>query len=148
MSSIDVLIIGCGPTGLGAAKRIDQLHKQKAFNGTWKLIEANSEAGGLASTGIHYIMIINLKTLQKKDFCLMSVVMSYFRITSISTIVLMKRFQRNLYDIIYTFLILIRIGLIIKEFRMLDSTILGSLIRSRTISQCCLRMTKQRHFLG
>lgn len=43
----DVLIIGAGPTGLGAACRLLQ-HKKK----DWKLIEMTPEAGGLASSHV------------------------------------------------------------------------------------------------
>lgn len=44
-TSVDTLVIGAGPTGLGAAKRLNQLNQ-----GTWTLIDASEEAGGLAST--------------------------------------------------------------------------------------------------
>ncbi|KAF4655654.1 hypothetical protein FOZ61_007459 [Perkinsus olseni] len=42
---VDVLVIGAGPTGLGAATRLNQhgVH-------SWVLVEAESEAGGLACT--------------------------------------------------------------------------------------------------
>lgn len=43
--SVDVLIIGAGPTGLGAAKRLHQL-KHIDF----LIVDAQAEAGGLAST--------------------------------------------------------------------------------------------------
>lgn len=42
---VDVLIIGAGPTGLGAAKRFDEKGHQ-----SWMLVEQAPEAGGLAST--------------------------------------------------------------------------------------------------
>eukprot|EP00042_Codosiga_hollandica_P042671 m.394984 g.394984 ORF g.394984 m.394984 type:complete len:539 (+) comp56382_c0_seq2:434-2050(+) len=42
---VDVLIIGAGPTGLGAATRLHQ-HRQNA----WKLVEASDVAGGSART--------------------------------------------------------------------------------------------------
>ncbi|KAJ3181535.1 hypothetical protein HK101_009920 [Irineochytrium annulatum] len=42
---VDVLIVGAGPTGLGAAKRLNQLdHK------SWVVLDAFEEPGGLAST--------------------------------------------------------------------------------------------------
>ncbi|KAI3629223.1 hypothetical protein CBS9595_000295 [Malassezia furfur] len=44
---VDVLVIGAGPTGLGAAKRLDQLN-----SASWTLVDANDEAGGLASTDV------------------------------------------------------------------------------------------------
>ncbi|KAI5858741.1 UDP-galactopyranose mutase [Tricharina praecox] len=44
---VDVLIIGAGPTGLGAAKRLHQLNKA-----SWMLLEANDSPGGLASTDV------------------------------------------------------------------------------------------------
>jgi protoporphyrinogen oxidase len=47
METIDILILGAGPTGLGAAIRLNQLkHKD------WLLADAFSEAGGLASTDV------------------------------------------------------------------------------------------------
>lgn len=45
-SKVDVLVIGAGPTGLGAASRLQQ---QKA---DWLLVDANEEAGGLACTDV------------------------------------------------------------------------------------------------
>ncbi|PWN32144.1 putative UDP-galactopyranose mutase [Meira miltonrushii] len=45
--SVDTLVIGAGPTGLGAAKRLNQLNQ-----GPWALVEASPEAGGLASTDV------------------------------------------------------------------------------------------------
>ncbi|CCX32249.1 hypothetical protein FPQ18DRAFT_313936 [Pyronema domesticum] len=45
--NVDVLVIGAGPTGLGAAKRLNQ------FNATsWLLVDANDVPGGLASTDV------------------------------------------------------------------------------------------------
>ncbi|KAI8846396.1 hypothetical protein BC829DRAFT_363491 [Chytridium lagenaria] len=43
--SVDVLIIGAGPTGLGAAKRLDHLKYE-----SWCIVDAFEEPGGLAST--------------------------------------------------------------------------------------------------
>ena len=40
-----VVVIGCGPTGLGAAWRLTELGHQN-----WRLLEAGHEAGGLART--------------------------------------------------------------------------------------------------
>merc|ERR1711939_147376 len=42
---VDILIIGAGPTGLGAAKRLNQLK-----HNNFLLVDAQKEAGGLAST--------------------------------------------------------------------------------------------------
>ena len=44
-----ILWIGAGPTGLGAATRINQLQPGSA---NWLLLDANNEAGGLACTGL------------------------------------------------------------------------------------------------
>ncbi|KNE56492.1 hypothetical protein AMAG_02292 [Allomyces macrogynus ATCC 38327] len=44
---VDVLIIGAGPTGLGAAKRLQHLKHE-----SYLIIDAFSEAGGLASTDV------------------------------------------------------------------------------------------------
>ncbi|KAK0566946.1 hypothetical protein OC844_000467, partial [Tilletia horrida] len=44
---VDVLVIGAGPTGLGAAKRLNQLN-----SASWALIDSAEEAGGLASTDV------------------------------------------------------------------------------------------------
>ncbi|WFD37087.1 uncharacterized protein MJAP1_000028 [Malassezia japonica] len=44
---VDTLVIGAGPTGLGAAKRLNQLNLS-----SWTLVDANDEAGGLASTDV------------------------------------------------------------------------------------------------
>ncbi|KAL8664342.1 MAG: hypothetical protein Q9202_003157 [Teloschistes flavicans] len=46
-SSVDVLIIGAGPTGLGAAKRLNQIDGP-----SWKIIDCNETPGGLASTDV------------------------------------------------------------------------------------------------
>lgn len=46
-SSVDVLVIGAGPTGLGAAKRLNQLNGP-----SWMIIDSNETPGGLASTDI------------------------------------------------------------------------------------------------
>jgi len=45
--SVDILIIGCGPTGLGSAKRLDQLKHQD-----YLVVDAQEDAGGLASTDV------------------------------------------------------------------------------------------------
>lgn len=47
MEEIDVLIVGSGPTGLGAATRLVQ-HKHSS----WLLVDAAAEAGGLACTDV------------------------------------------------------------------------------------------------
>ena len=46
-SSCDVLIIGAGPTGLGAAARLAQRGRTD-----WRLVDARAEAGGLAYTTV------------------------------------------------------------------------------------------------
>ncbi|KAN0083122.1 hypothetical protein V8E54_002210 [Elaphomyces granulatus] len=43
--SVDVLVIGAGPTGLGAAKRLNQIDGP-----SWMILDANETPGGLAST--------------------------------------------------------------------------------------------------
>jgi protoporphyrinogen oxidase len=43
--NVDVLIIGAGPTGLGAAKRLHQLNGP-----SWLIVDSAEKAGGLAST--------------------------------------------------------------------------------------------------
>ncbi|KAJ6129877.1 UDP-galactopyranose mutase-like protein [Penicillium capsulatum] len=43
--SVDVLVIGAGPTGLGAAKRLNQINGP-----SWLIIDSNEKPGGLAST--------------------------------------------------------------------------------------------------
>ncbi|RPB20648.1 FAD/NAD(P)-binding domain-containing protein [Terfezia boudieri ATCC MYA-4762] len=45
--SVDVLVIGAGPTGLGAAKRLDQIN-----TASWLLLESCEKPGGLASTDV------------------------------------------------------------------------------------------------
>lgn len=45
--AVDVLVIGAGPTGLGAASRLT-MHGHP----DWALIDAFPEAGGLASTDV------------------------------------------------------------------------------------------------
>ncbi|KAG8404823.1 hypothetical protein J3459_016637 [Metarhizium acridum] len=44
---VDVLIIGAGPTGLGAAKRLQQLN-----GASWLIVDSNATPGGLASTDV------------------------------------------------------------------------------------------------
>ncbi|KAM0819322.1 putative FAD/NAD(P)-binding domain-containing protein [Seiridium cardinale] len=44
--NVDVLVIGAGPTGLGAAKRLQQL------NQSWLIVDSNKTPGGLASTDV------------------------------------------------------------------------------------------------
>lgn len=43
--SVDVLVIGAGPTGLGAAKRLHQIDGP-----SWLIVDSNETPGGLAST--------------------------------------------------------------------------------------------------
>ncbi|KAM3075986.1 hypothetical protein ACMFMG_006500 [Clarireedia jacksonii] len=43
--NVDVLVIGAGPTGLGAAKRLNQIDGP-----SWMIIDSNETPGGLAST--------------------------------------------------------------------------------------------------
>ncbi|KAH0372382.1 Udp-Galactopyranose mutase in complex with Udp, partial [Aureobasidium melanogenum] len=44
---VDVLVIGAGPTGLGAAKRLNQIDDH-----SWMIIDSNEIPGGLASTDV------------------------------------------------------------------------------------------------
>ena len=44
-NKVDFLIIGAGPTGLGAAKRLNQLNCEN-----WLLLDSFDVPGGLAST--------------------------------------------------------------------------------------------------
>lgn len=44
---VDVLVIGAGPTGLGAAKRLKQIDEP-----SWMIVDSNETAGGLASTDV------------------------------------------------------------------------------------------------
>ncbi|KAI4286318.1 MAG: hypothetical protein L6R35_004428 [Caloplaca aegaea] len=46
-TSVDVLVIGAGPTGLGAAKRLNQMDGP-----SWMIIDSNETPGGLASTDV------------------------------------------------------------------------------------------------
>ncbi|KAI1984303.1 hypothetical protein LOZ53_005509 [Ophidiomyces ophidiicola] len=45
--NVDVLVIGAGPTGLGAAKRLNQLNGP-----SWMIVDCNETPGGLASTDV------------------------------------------------------------------------------------------------
>ncbi|KAH8175605.1 flavin containing amine oxidoreductase domain-containing protein [Sarocladium implicatum] len=45
--NVDVLVIGMGPTGLGAAKRLNQLNGP-----SWLIVDSSDKAGGLASTDV------------------------------------------------------------------------------------------------
>ncbi|KAK4143011.1 uncharacterized protein C8A04DRAFT_37882 [Dichotomopilus funicola] len=45
--NVDVLVIGAGPTGLGAAKRLNHLNGP-----SWLILDSNEKAGGLASTDV------------------------------------------------------------------------------------------------
>ncbi|KAF1816315.1 UDP-galactopyranose mutase [Eremomyces bilateralis CBS 781.70] len=44
---VDVLVIGAGPTGLGAAKRLHQINGP-----SWLIVDSNETPGGLASTDV------------------------------------------------------------------------------------------------
>ncbi|KAL8732327.1 MAG: hypothetical protein Q9181_003998 [Wetmoreana brouardii] len=46
-SSVDILVIGAGPTGIGAAKRLKQIDGP-----SWMIIDRNETPGGLASTDV------------------------------------------------------------------------------------------------
>lgn len=46
-TEVDVLVIGAGPTGLGAAKRLQQIDGP-----SWMIVDSNQTPGGLASTDI------------------------------------------------------------------------------------------------
>jgi len=46
-TNVDILIIGAGPAGLGAATRLNQHGHQN-----WLLVDAFQEAGGLACTDV------------------------------------------------------------------------------------------------
>ncbi|KAJ3549932.1 hypothetical protein NM208_g251 [Fusarium decemcellulare] len=45
--TVDVLVIGAGPTGLGAAKRLQHLN-----SASWLIVDSNETPGGLASTDV------------------------------------------------------------------------------------------------
>ncbi|KAF2455293.1 hypothetical protein BDY21DRAFT_373397 [Lineolata rhizophorae] len=45
--NVDVLVIGAGPTGLGAAKRLNQINGP-----SWMIVDSNETPGGLASTDV------------------------------------------------------------------------------------------------
>lgn len=45
--NVDILVIGAGPTGLGAAKRLNQINGP-----SWMIIDSNETPGGLASTDV------------------------------------------------------------------------------------------------
>ncbi|EER26618.1 hypothetical protein D8B26_002989 [Coccidioides posadasii str. Silveira] len=45
--AVDILVIGAGPTGLGAAKRLHQIDGP-----SWMIVDANETPGGLASTDV------------------------------------------------------------------------------------------------
>ncbi|KAF2147118.1 uncharacterized protein K452DRAFT_347947 [Aplosporella prunicola CBS 121167] len=45
--NVDVLVIGAGPTGLGAAKRLNQID-----SASWLIVDSNKTPGGLASTDV------------------------------------------------------------------------------------------------
>ncbi|KAF2857949.1 FAD/NAD(P)-binding domain-containing protein [Piedraia hortae CBS 480.64] len=44
---VDILVIGAGPTGLGAAKRLNQIDGP-----SWMIVDSNETPGGLASTDV------------------------------------------------------------------------------------------------
>lgn len=46
-TNVDVLVIGAGPTGLGAAKRLHQVDGP-----SWMIVDTNEIPGGLASTDV------------------------------------------------------------------------------------------------
>ncbi|EZF30417.1 hypothetical protein H109_00693 [Trichophyton interdigitale MR816] len=46
-ANVDILVIGAGPTGLGAAKRLNQINGP-----SWMVVDSNEVPGGLASTDV------------------------------------------------------------------------------------------------
>ncbi|KAM5448024.1 hypothetical protein MaudCBS49596_005610 [Microsporum audouinii] len=46
-ANVDILVIGAGPTGLGAAKRLNQINGP-----SWMIVDSNEVPGGLASTDV------------------------------------------------------------------------------------------------
>jgi len=51
-SSANVLVIGSGPTGLGAAARLHQHERNLGSSTPYLLVDAAPEAGGLACTDV------------------------------------------------------------------------------------------------
>ena len=47
MQEVDILIVGAGPTGLGAASRLKQLKREN-----WLIVDEAEDAGGLACTDV------------------------------------------------------------------------------------------------
>jgi len=53
-----IIIIGAGPTGLGAARRLEELgHKN------WQLLESSSHAGGLASSFVDEKVLLGISVV-------------------------------------------------------------------------------------
>jgi len=50
VNHVDILILGAGPTGIGAAKRIEDCILNRNCNSSYLIIDAQEEPGGLAST--------------------------------------------------------------------------------------------------
>ena len=75
--SVDVLVIGAGPTGLGAAKRLKQIASThvpgqskvdvltaRQDGPSWMIIDSNETPGGLASTDVTAEGFVRLPPLE------------------------------------------------------------------------------------
>lgn len=149
-SSVDVLIIGAGPTGLGAAKRLHQLvdppstHSEPISADTsqdgpsWLIIDSNETPGGLASTDVTPEGFVcntlawttarqsrssNVKTDDHSSSTMLAG-MSSSHTTSTSTTLSMRPYQRR------------RTGIHINGSHTFVARTYGSHTLSRTTSPC------------
>ena len=84
-SDVDILVIGAGPTGLGAAKRLKQIDGP-----SWMIIDSNEIPGGLASTDVTpegFVCLPRGRDLANNCSSTTSAGMSFSHITSTSMIV-------------------------------------------------------------
>jgi len=143
-----VLIIGAGPTGLGAAKRLHQLVRNptmlpgrgylSAKDGpSWMIIDCNETAGGLASTDTtaegfvrHHSTLLFFEKPNRALSSMMSAAMLSSPTTSTSMTASTKHCRRR------------RTGTHTNAFRTFDAKTYGSHTHSKTISPCCQRKSR------
>lgn len=140
MEHVGILVIGSGPTGLGAASRLNQLKHED-----WLMIDAAPEAGGLACTDVTeegflfdmggHVIFSHFDYFDQLIDAAVGVGDDYWAVHERVSYVWYVSFLSLSIYLIETLLIYIFVF-------MLGCVILGFLIPSKTISLLFLWMTK------